>query len=97
MNEPHEPASARPHAAVALRYAHGVDGAPSVVAKGRGELAARILALAAAHEVPVRQDRDLLEMLALCDLGEEIPSELYAAVASLLAYFVELNGELARG
>jgi len=78
--------------AVALRYERVEMPAPRVTAKGSGELAQRILALAHAHDVPVREDPDLVELLAACDLGEEIPSELYHAVAELLAFLQRLNG-----
>ena len=79
--------------AVALRHDRPSQAAPRVTAKGEGEVARRILELAARHDVPVREDRDLLELLAACDLGEEIPLELYHAVAELLAYLYRLNGE----
>ena len=85
----------RPPKAVALRYDREQLPAPSVVAKGQGELARKILALAQEHDVPVRADADLLELLSACDLGQEIPAELYSAVAELLAYLYRLNGELA--
>ena len=78
---------------VALKHERASEGAPRVSAKGQGELAERILALAREHDVPVREDRDLLELLAACDLGDEIPVELYAAVAELLASLYRLNGE----
>jgi flagellar biosynthesis protein len=79
---------------VALRYARGGDAAPRVTAKGRGELAERMLALAREHGVPVREDPDLVALLAACELGDEIPADLYAAVAGLLTYLYRLNGEL---
>ena len=44
---------------------------------------------------PVREDADLLELLAVCDLGDEIPPELYSAVAELLSYLFRLNASLA--
>jgi flagellar biosynthesis protein len=81
--------------AVALRYAPGETAAPRVVAKARGEGAERILALAREHGVPVREDRDLLELLALCELGEEIPEELYQVVAELVHCLWRLNEDLA--
>jgi len=85
-------ADERPRArAIALRYEEDEHAAPHLVAKGRGETAARILELARKHGIPVREDPDLLELLAACDVGEEIPTELYAAVAELLAYFYRLN------
>ena len=67
--------------------------APSVVARGEGEVGRRILELARRHGVPVREDRDLLELLATCSLGDEIPTELFGAVAELLAYLYRLNSE----
>ena len=82
--------SERPFA-VALRYERADMPAPRVAAKGAGELAQRILALAREHDVPVRTDPDLLELLAACDLGAEIPAELYQAVAELLAFLQRLN------
>lgn len=77
--------------AVALRYERADMPAPRVAAKGSGELARRILALAHEHDVPVRADPDLLELLAACELGAEIPEELYHAVAELLAFLYRLN------
>jgi flagellar biosynthesis protein len=63
------------------------------VAKGRGYVGQRILDLAAEHDLPVRKDADLLELLSACEVGEEIPAELYSAVAQLLAYLYRLNEE----
>jgi flagellar biosynthesis protein len=82
-----------PVEAVALRYDKERRSAPEVVAKGGGELAKRILDAAREHGVPVREDENLLQLLALCDVGDEIPGELYATVAKLLAYLYGLNGE----
>ena len=91
--------SARPGAplprVVALKYARREDGAPRVVAKGTGELARTLLALAEQHHVPVREDADLVELLAQAELGEEVPVELYHAVAVLLAELGRANRELA--
>ena len=81
--------------AVALRYEPGSEHAPRVVAKGDGSLAERILAFAREHGVAVREDRDLLELLAACDVGDEIPVELYDAVARILTCLYTLNRELA--
>lgn len=81
--------------AVALRYAPNEMPVPRVVAKARGEGAERILALAREHGVPVREDRDLLELLALCELGDEIPEELYQVVAELVHCLWRLNEDLA--
>jgi flagellar biosynthesis protein len=79
--------------AVALRWSADQGDAPRVTAKGRGEVADAILATARANGVPVREDRDLVELLAACDLLEEIPTELYAAVARILSYLHALNSD----
>lgn len=83
-----------PTRAVALRYRRDESGAPRVLARGQGGVAEQILRVARAHDVPVHEDADLLELLALCEPREEIPEELYGAVAGLLAYLYRLNGEL---
>lgn len=76
---------------VALRWDPEVNTAPDVVGKGRGAVAERILELARAEGVPVREDADLLELLAGLDLGEEIPPELYEVVAELLTFLHRVN------
>ena len=83
--------------AVALRYGAAETSAPRVVATGSGEAAAAILAAAEEHGVPVEQDDALLEMLATCEVGEEIPPELYEAVAELLTWLHRLEGRLDAG
>ena len=90
MNRPgtHEP---RPARAVALRYATDEMAAPKVVAKGRGELAERILSISAESEVPVVEDSVLVELLEAVDLMEEIPTELFTAVAETLAFLYRLK------
>ena len=80
--------------AVALRYERDAGRAPQVVARGQGQVAAEILRVARAHDVPVHEDPDLLELLAACEPREEIPEELWGAVAGLLAYLYRLNAEL---
>jgi flagellar biosynthesis protein len=62
-----------------------------VVARGRGELAARIVALAREHGVPVRQDSDLAEALSALDVGREVPPALWQAVAEVLAFIYTAN------
>lgn len=77
--------------AVALHY----DGtsAPRVVAKGRGELAGQIIAKAREHDVPLYTDPQLASVLASIPLGEEIPRELYVAVAEVIAFAYWLSGK----
>jgi flagellar biosynthesis protein len=80
--------------AVALRYDERESSTPKVVASGVGEIAQHILAVAKQHGVPVREDPDLVTLLAVCDLGEEIPVELYEAVAELLTFLYRINESL---
>lgn len=78
--------------AVALLYDRDRGGAPQVVASGRGEIAARIVETARQAGVEVVEDPDLLELLARVPLGQEVPVELYQAVAEVLAFVYRVNG-----
>ncbi|MGC9669191.1 EscU/YscU/HrcU family type III secretion system export apparatus switch protein [Planosporangium sp. 12N6] len=79
------------HVAVALRYDPS-RGAPRVVAKGAGAIAARIREVAAEKRIPMVQDVPLARALFKeCDLGDEIPPELYNAVARVLAFVMTLK------
>lgn len=74
------------HYAVALKYEPS-RGAPRVIARGAGELALKIRRIAHEHRVPVVEDKPLARTLyRICDLGDEIPVELYTAVARILAF-----------
>ena len=64
----------KPLDAVALRYQAGKDAAPKVTAKGSGLVAERILELARQHHVPIRQDKNLVQVLSLLDLNQDIDS-----------------------
>ncbi len=80
------------HYAVALRYDQDSMGAPTVVAKGRGTVAARIRALAVEHEVPVVSAPPLSRALYHhTDLNQEIPAGLFMAVAQVLAFTYQLR------
>jgi flagellar biosynthesis protein len=68
----------------ALRYTG--DGAPRVVAAGRGHVAATILERAREAGVPVHKDPELADALAALALGQEVPEELWKAVAEALAW-----------
>jgi flagellar biosynthesis protein len=81
--------------ATALHYAGGL-GAPRVVASGQGYVADRILDIAAAAGVPIREDPALVNALMSLDLGEEIPEDLFVAVAEALAWAYRLD-RAARG
>jgi flagellar biosynthetic protein FlhB len=77
--------------AVALRYEPG-KSAPRVVAKGAGVIAARIREQAETDRVPIVKDIPLTRALhGACELGQEIPVELYNAVARVLAFVLALK------
>ena len=78
-------------AAVGLSYDPDSPAAPRVVAKGRGELAERLLTIAEEHVVPIRRDPDLLQYLTATQLGDEVPEEVYGAVAAMIAFLWRLN------
>jgi len=78
--------------AVALRYGpEGHETTGAVAAKGRLRLAERIIELARQHGVPIKQDPDLVEILARLDIDEEIPPELYVVAAEILAFVHRAN------
>jgi flagellar biosynthesis protein len=80
--------------AVALKYDDSENRAPVVSAKGFGLMAERILELAKLSGVPIRQDSDLVELLAEIDVDREIPAHLYAAVAEVLAMVYKANNAM---
>jgi flagellar biosynthesis protein len=80
--------------AAALNYTSGVHTAPTVVAKGRGLVAKKIISLARKNRVPIHEDRNLVEILSAIDLYEEIPKELYKAVAEILVFIYKMSGKL---
>ena len=81
----------KPDLAIALNY--DGENAPRLTAKGRGELAQRIMELAEQHQVPLHEDRELAALLAQIPLGEEIPEALYRAVAEVIAFAYLLSGK----
>ena len=83
--------------AVALNHDPQKGGIPTVAASGYGHLAEKILELAFAAGIKVRQDADLAEILAALDLDSEIPPEAFAAVAEILSYVYELNVSAEKG
>ncbi len=80
-----------PREAVALKYEPARDSAPRLTAKGRGDLAERILELARIHNVPIREDSDLAHLLGQLEVEAEIPPALYRVVAEILAFVYFVN------
>jgi flagellar biosynthesis protein len=78
--------------AVALHYDR--TGAPRVVAKGKGTLGEKIIEVARANNIPIEENEVLAGALANVELGEEIPAELYKAVAEVLIFVLRLSGRV---
>ena len=76
--------------AVALHYEK--PGAPRVVAKGAGIVGEKIIETAKAHGVPIEENAGLAAALSEVELGDEIPLELYKAVAEVLAFLLRVSG-----
>jgi flagellar biosynthesis protein len=72
--------------AIALEHAPGDAATPTVLASGRGAVARQILDVAFANGVKVREDADLVEILATLDVGDQIPLVAFAAVAEILSH-----------
>ena len=79
--------------AVALEEQPG-NTAPRITASGRGFVADQILEIAFANGVKVREDADLVQILAAVDVDSEIPTEAFAAVSEILAYVYRANGQM---
>jgi len=77
--------------AVALQYQPKLDNAPKVIAKGKGQVAERIIEIAREHNIYIQNDPDLIEVLSQLDLNQEIPPDLYIVIAELLAFVYSLN------
>ncbi|MGM0502664.1 MAG: EscU/YscU/HrcU family type III secretion system export apparatus switch protein [Bacillota bacterium] len=77
--------------AAALKYNLEKDNAPNLIAKGKGELAKKIISQAEKNNIPIEEDEDIVEILLQLELGAEIPEELYQAVAEILSFIFELN------
>jgi flagellar biosynthesis protein len=79
--------------AVALLYDRTRTAAPQVVASGKGRIAEKIIQTARENGVYIKEDPDLLELLAKVPVGEVIPVELYQAVAQILAFVYQVNNK----
>jgi flagellar biosynthesis protein len=75
--------------AVALHYDH--KGAPRVIAKGKGTIGAKIIEVAKEHNIPIEENEMLAGALSNVELGDEIPAELYKAVAEVLVFVLKLT------
>jgi flagellar biosynthesis protein len=80
-----------PKLAAAIRYDSAKDDAPRLTAKGKGHVAERIIELARQNNIPVRSDKALVQILSKLDLDQQIPPDLYRAVAEILAFVYSAN------
>lgn len=85
------------HLAVAIKYDPFAMEAPQVVAKGAGRVAERIKEIATEHQIPVVENKELARNLyKIIEVGEQIPTDFFKAVAELLAYVYKLKGKTGR-
>lgn len=81
-----------PLRAIALEY--DGENAPIVTASGEGAIAEEILRIASEHNIPLKEDALLAELLSDLNLGEEIPPMLYRVIAEVIAYAYLVSGKV---
>lgn len=80
------------HVAVAIKYDEEKTGAPIILAKGLDLVAQRIKEIAGKNKVEIYESKEIARALyAQCEIGQEIPAELYGAVAEILAYVYKMK------
>ena len=79
--------------AVALGYNISQDNAPKVLASGAGEIANKIISLAKEHDMPIKEDPDLIEILSKVEVDQEIPPNLYKAVAEIFSFLYKITNK----
>jgi len=77
--------------AIALKYDIERDNAPKITAKGKGETASNIIKIAKEHDIPIKEDADLIELLSQIDIDKEIPGSMYKAVAEIFSFIYDLS------
>lgn len=76
--------------AAALKYEENFES-PVVTAAGMGQIAEKIIEKAEAGGVPIVYNKELTDLLCNVDIGDSIPSELYEAVAQVIAYITDID------
>jgi flagellar biosynthesis protein len=79
--------------AVALKYDKEKSNAPKVSAKGEGKTAKKIIQIAKENGVPLRKDEDLVELLSQVELDNEIPPQMYKAIAEVFSFIYKNTRE----
>lgn len=77
--------------AVALKYNAELNGAPKVTAKGEGFTAENIIKIAKLHDIPIKKDEDLVELLSQLDVDREVPPEMYKAIAEVFSFIYKMT------
>jgi len=77
--------------AVALKYDAQTSSAPKVTAKGEGFTAQNIIKIAELHDVPIKKDEDLVELLSKLDIDREVPAEMYKAIAEVFSFLYKMT------
>ena len=67
---------------------------PRIIAKGDDELAQRIIAIAREHDIPIKEEPELVKLLSEVPLGDEIPEILYIAVSEVLSFAYMLKNKV---
>ncbi|MGB9667920.1 MAG: EscU/YscU/HrcU family type III secretion system export apparatus switch protein [Thermosulfidibacteraceae bacterium] len=80
--------------AIALKYDPGKEEVPIVIAKGKGYLAEKIIEVARKHDIIIEENKVLAESLYNIEVGEEIPPELYEAIAIIIAFVFKVKNKL---
>lgn len=88
--------SVKPRQQVAIALEYDGQAAPRVTAKGRGEIAERIVETAREHGVPIEDNAILAEALSAVELDDHIPPELYQSVAQVIAFVLTARKALER-
>ena len=77
--------------AVALKYDIEEDNAPRIVANEKGEFVQKIIKFAREHDIPIRENEDIVDILVQLNIGDEIPPELYEVIAEILSFIYQLE------
>jgi len=83
------------HQAIALNWDPYLEASPKMTAKGSGLLADEIIRLARENNIPIREDRDLLQIFSQLDIGATAPPEVHTAIAEILAFIYWSNQQYA--
>lgn len=79
--------------AAALRYDITKESAPRVLAKGEGQSAENIIKIAELHNLPIKKDEDLIELLSKVEIDKEVPEALYKAVAEVFSFVYKVTNK----